>query len=392
MDFNLDFNSLQQQSEDAKKQKALMRAAGLGFDSVVNSGNESQSNLQQILTGQKYSSGPKSTIGESFNAASESIDDPWEKQKQLYGMQRETSEAKNLKDNQDVLDRKKDPNSRESMALRQLAPRWGIKVDPSASAFEIEQMIDPKNMMQTEAKASVDFKNDLKKLDYQSALAKNLDTHKTNEDLRKTAEARKMNPEKFIWDELKPENRKQIEDLAGTNAKTYSVRSFLSTGLDKLKDPNLSSDEKIKTGQEMLKFINSPLGSDAVGAEEVKRLGSFLENKFLNLSQPGSMFGRDFDTFVKQVENNVDRLGNAISMNQGTIDVLRKNQPLTANIKPVSDNEKTAQDVRMLQEAAASKAPQNRDEKMMALSKLKLSGQITDEQYKSRRKQILGGP
>ncbi len=55
--------------------------------------------------------------------------------------------------------RDKQVDSNESKALRQLAPRWNIKVTPDMTASDIKQLINPQKMMQTEAEAAVQLGN-----------------------------------------------------------------------------------------------------------------------------------------------------------------------------------------------------------------------------------------
>lgn len=110
--------------------------------------------------------------------------------------------------------------------------------------------------------------------------------------------------------------KEQYKDLYKTNAKLFSVKAGIDASLKQLNDPNVSEDQKVKVGQGLLKLLNSAEGSDAVGAEESKRLGSFLEYKFLNVKEPGSFIGRDIDLFTQQVANKSDEIGTRISTNE----------------------------------------------------------------------------
>jgi len=101
---------------------------------------------------------PQSTAASrTASVLGETIQDPIERQGKLFGAYKQANEAKALKDNESLLAEKKDPNSRKSMALKALAPRWGLNVTPEMSAYDIEQMIDPKKMMETEAASKVEF-------------------------------------------------------------------------------------------------------------------------------------------------------------------------------------------------------------------------------------------
>lgn len=127
-----------------------------------------------------------------------------------------------------------------------------------------------------------------------------------------------------------PENKLQIAELAKKQAGLYSVKQGMDTALKQLSDPKVSEVQKIKVGQGLLKLLNSAEGSDAVGAEEAKRIGSFLENKIFNITQPGSMFGRDMDEFTKQVATNSQVLGDRMAQVQEGIKALKGGAALTS--------------------------------------------------------------
>lgn len=127
-----------------------------------------------------------------------------------------------------------------------------------------------------------------------------------------------------------PENKLQIAELAKKQAGLYSVKQGMDTALKQLSDPKVSEVQKIKVGQGLLKLLNSAEGSDAVGAEEARRIGSFLENKIFNITQPGSMFGRDMDEFVKQVATNSQVLGDRMAQVQEGIKALKGGASLTS--------------------------------------------------------------
>lgn len=120
---------------------------------------------------------------------------------------------------------------------------------------------------------------------------------------------------------LPQENQIQVKELATTMGKQSSINNLLASMLDEFRNAE-SDDQKVAVGGRMLKVINSPLGADAIGAEEANRLGSFLEKKFFNFRQPGSVFGRDLDEFETQVAGQVESLNQAISLNQSMIDKL----------------------------------------------------------------------
>lgn len=117
--------------------------------------------------------------------------------------------------------------------------------------------------------------------------------------------------------------QKQMEKLGVGNAGLYNVKSAMDEALKILEDKSISEDQKIKTGQSLFKLLNSAEGSDAVGAEEAKRLGSYLEYNLGNFTQPGAFVGRDLGGFTDQVRNYSTLLGGRMQKNEEGINTLR---------------------------------------------------------------------
>lgn len=74
-------------------------------------------------------------------------------------------------------------------------------------------------------------------------------------------------------------------------------------------------DDAIRVGKTALKILNSAGvgGSDAVGAEEVQRLGDELERHFFNLSKPGPLTGYDLQGFQRKVDAVINSSDDAIA-------------------------------------------------------------------------------
>lgn len=113
------------------------------------------------------------------------------------------------------------------------------------------------------------------------------------------------------------------------NVGLSNVRNAMESALVKLEDPNLPDDEKIKVGQGLYKLLNSAEGSDAVGAEEAKRIGSYLEYNIMNFTQPGAIFGRDLKGFTSQIKNYRDILGDRVKRNEQTSQGLKQGKTFT---------------------------------------------------------------
>jgi hypothetical protein len=117
---------------------------------------------------------------------------------------------------------------------------------------------------------------------------------------------------------LPKETQIQIEDLAKKIGGRTSIGSSLQAGLDKINDPSLSQEQKLITGKQMIKTLNSTEGQDAVGAEESKRLASLLEYHFFNFTEPGPAFGRaPIESFGEQVKNKISELASSKKALQG---------------------------------------------------------------------------
>lgn len=152
MDFNFDPEKLKaEQDEIAAKKRSLNMIGGIG-DALA-----SQQSFGNFYLGKMN---PQSTtVSKVAGGMADTLEDPMARQAKLFEGYKQASEAKKMKEEQELLARDRDPNSKESQALKALAPRWGIQVTPEMSAYEIKQMIDPRKMMETEAQSRVSFDN-----------------------------------------------------------------------------------------------------------------------------------------------------------------------------------------------------------------------------------------
>jgi hypothetical protein len=143
-------------------------------------------------------------------------------------------------------------------------------------------------------------------------------------------------PEKMEADARSAAGKKLYTDASEMEKVSGIVESKLAQYKEALKGNDKS--RAIVIGKELIKPINSLLGSDAVGAEEVKRLASLLEFQLLNLTGPGDTFGRSYNQFQKQVEDNLAAVKDTIAANKSKASELfgTKKQALEAT----SANEK----------------------------------------------------
>lgn len=131
------------------------------------------------------------------------------------------------------------------------------------------------------------------------------------------------NPGLMGTTKLPKETQTAITDLYKKNAAKASIANQIDSVMKAYNDPETSKDQKLALGNQLLKTLNSTEGSDAVGAEEAKRLGSFLNYKIGNITNAGSFIGRDLDEFSKQAQTTSTAIRGSIGENQKLADSLR---------------------------------------------------------------------
>lgn len=169
-------------------------------------------------------------------------------------------------------------------------------------------------------------------------------------------------------DILSLSDRKQIETLATKQGGKLSITNNLQQLIDMW--PSLSPSERLQQGREIMKTLNSSEGADAVGAEEVKRLGARLEFALGNFTNSNeTQFGRDIDGFFKDVQNTTKRLQKSVEANDASISRIYKKYGKEIPVMKQTQDDVTAVD----------------DAKMTALQKAK---GLSPEQL-ARLKQVL---
>lgn len=178
----------------------------------------------------------------------------------------------------------------------------------------------PFKVQNGESVEDVFLKPKKKASDLLDAIAKGLNIQKTQGEI--ADKARERGSDKAKYEALPIESQQVIKDVAAKNANITSIKNNIDSALQILNDSNVSEEQKIASGRALLKTLNSAQGQDAVGAEEAKRLGSFLEFKIANFTQPGSFVGRDLDQFISQTALKSQELGQTLARNSATIDQL----------------------------------------------------------------------
>lgn len=148
-EYDLELEDLRDQQESADRKKGYLNVAG----SVLKNFSDIPSSYEMLYNKKIARQDPR----EVMSQAASMIKDPMDQSRKAMEYVAQKRGLNKMKMEDAAVASKKDPNSKQSMALKALAPRWGIAVSPEMSAFDIEQMIDPKKMMETEARSQVDF-------------------------------------------------------------------------------------------------------------------------------------------------------------------------------------------------------------------------------------------
>lgn len=123
---------------------------------------------------------------------------------------------------------------------------------------------------------------------------------------------------KQTMERLAPEQQAVATGLSQKNASKIAIKNQIDAVMGNW--DNLSDEQKIVQGRQLLKTLNSTEGADAIGAEEAKRLGGLLEFQVFNINQPGPMFGRDLKGFKTQAKDTSTAIGRAVDANRAIIE------------------------------------------------------------------------
>jgi hypothetical protein len=142
---------------------------------------------------------------------------------------------------------------------------------------------------------------------------------------------------------MMPEDQKiMVEKFAGEKAKLFPIVNQFDQYISQLENPNLSESEKIQIGLQSMKLMNSPTNPDAVGAEEVKRIGSYLNPAPQPFGPKGWAVGVDLAGFTEAVKNTRNRSAGTLEAVTNQIETLMGRLPPTP-ARPVGPQEKAVQ-------------------------------------------------
>ncbi len=140
---------LQDERDAARSQKVLLNLAGGAAQSLIDSPT-----AYEIYT---KSRSKRPDVKGMLGGVADSIEDPMTSQEKAYAFLKAKNEGTQSQADAAYASALQKPDSKESMALKQIAPRWGVQTSPEMTGAEIQRLIDPKKMMETEAKSTVDF-------------------------------------------------------------------------------------------------------------------------------------------------------------------------------------------------------------------------------------------
>lgn len=223
--------------------------------------------------------------------------------------------------------------------------------------LEVEKMKEDRRLL--ERREDQGFKEKQDKTDFEQAKY-----------LKGMEKGKEVNtPEKMEAEARAASGKKLYTDAAEMEKVASLIESKLSQYKTALK--NNDKSQAITIGRELIKPLNSPLGADAVGAEEVKRLGAMLEYQMLNLTGPGKFHGRDLEGFQTQAENASEAMRESISKNKAAArEMFSGNEPKSL-AQPSQSNSKKQVDSGLLGVQKAVAAPGKPDFNKMTDAQLK---------------------
>lgn len=117
--------------------------------------------------------------------------------------------------------------------------------------------------------------------------------------------------------DLPLDKKKMVEKYATDVARITGINSQVSELKRQIGDKSLPETDRVASANEQLKLLNSTLGADAVGAEEVGRMAAYLEFKPNYVKRK---LGPDLEGFYRQLDRVNQRLSGTISAQQREID------------------------------------------------------------------------
>lgn len=154
-----------------------------------------------------------------------------------------------------------------------------------------------------------------------------------NKDRDAGLKAAELNLKKASGEQLPIDTKHFVDKLSTKNADKVAIKNQIDSVLSTW--DKLSDDQKVTAGRQLIKTLNSTEGSDAVGAEESRRLGGKLEFALGNLTNSNPMqFGRDLSGFKEQALNVSKSIAGAVDSNRAEIDKAMGRKPSGGQFTP----------------------------------------------------------
>ena len=154
-DFNLDDENELDALKEKQSRGDLMKGVLSGMGGML----QSQANVPSAYEYLYKKTGNPTDFQGTFDKMAGSIKDPMDQSRKAMEYVKQKREGRLANEQDAASASKKDPNSTASKAAKQIAGRFGIQVTPEMSAYDVEQLMDPKKMMEAEAMSQVNFGN-----------------------------------------------------------------------------------------------------------------------------------------------------------------------------------------------------------------------------------------
>lgn len=144
--------ALLDQENEANKKKALIRSLGAVGDSMSNGqsvGNFYLGQMNPTLSGSS----------KVADAQADAVADPMSQQAKAFEYLKAKRANADAVDDDVYKQSLKNPQSKQSMAMKAMAAKFGVPVDPNASGADYLHLFDPKKMNEEQIKGEVERKN-----------------------------------------------------------------------------------------------------------------------------------------------------------------------------------------------------------------------------------------
>ena len=160
--------------------------------------------------------------------------------------------------------------------------------------------------------------------------------------LRKAREDALKNKSQNTGSSLPLDQKLLMTGLVRKKAEITPIADQFNQFVTQMENPNISENQKLQVARQSLKLMNSPMNPDAVGAEEVRRLSSFLTPSPDPFGPKGLKMGVDLKGFTDALKNSRDRLdGTMGKLNVQINEIMGRPNEDQSEVKGLIGSEKT---------------------------------------------------